>query len=65
MGQIQFMDEVQSEDQSEEMLAYLTILQKMDFAAKHGCPAGFITKHDIQDTQLAFGLTTEINNERI
>jgi hypothetical protein len=61
MGQIQFMDEVQSE----EMLAYLTILQKMDFAAKHGCPAGFITKHDIQDTQRAFGLTTEINNERI
>lgn len=54
MGQIQFMEEVQNE----EMLAYLTILQKMDYAKKNGCPAGFITQHDIQDAQRAFGLTT-------
>lgn len=58
MGDIQFMDEVQQE----EMLAHLTILQKMDYAHKNGCPAGFFTKHDIQDTQRTFGLTTEFQH---
>jgi len=55
---IQFIEEVMKEQEWQ----YLTILQKMDYAAKHGCPAGFITQHDIRDTQTAFGLTTEINN---
>ncbi len=55
MGDIQFMHEVQQE----ELLAHLTILQKMDYAHKNGCPAGFITKHDIQDLQIGLGLSTE------
>lgn len=55
MGEIRFMEEVFKEQEWQ----YLTILQKMDYVSKNGCPAGFITQHDIRDTQLAFGLTTE------
>jgi hypothetical protein len=44
---------------NEQKWQYLTILQKMDFVRKNGCPAVFITQHDIKDTQHAFGLGTE------
>jgi len=61
MGDIQFM----SEEKHEEFMGALLVCQKLDYAAKHGCPAGFFTSHDLQDTQRAFGITTEINNERL
>lgn len=52
------------EAMQEQKWQYLTILQKMDYVRKHGCPAGFITQHDIQDAQQAFGLSTETYDAR-
>lgn len=59
MGAIQELEEVMKEHEWQ----LLTILQKLDYVSKHGCPAGFITQHDIQDTQSQFGLTTRNVNE--
>lgn len=55
MGAIQEIENMMQEQEWE----YLLILQKLQHAHEHGCPAGFITKHDIQDIQREFGLTTE------
>lgn len=51
MGEIRFMEEVIKEQEWQ----YLTILQKMDMAQKDG----YFTKQDVQDIQIALGLSTE------
>lgn len=51
MGEIRFMEEVFKEQEWQ----YLTILQKMDMAQK----AGYFTKQDVRDIQVALGLSTE------
>jgi len=56
MGAIQEFEEVFKEQEWE----YLLILQKLQHAHENGCPAGFITKHDISDIQREFGLTLEV-----
>jgi hypothetical protein len=35
----------------------LTILQKIDLVSKEGCEPGFIKPVDVQDLQIACGLT--------
>lgn len=52
MGDIQFIEEVMKEQQWQ----YLLILQKAQMAQRDG----YFTKQDVQDIQLAFGLSTEV-----
>lgn len=53
MGDIQFFEEVGKEEWQK-----LLILQKAQMAQRDG----YFTKQDIQDIQIAFKLTVEINN---
>ena len=46
---------------NEQEWQYLTILQKVDMARKDG----YLTRQDVQDIQIAFGLTTEKRDEQV